>query len=112
MAQFRTVPTFTQAWTPGNKNDSYWYRYFQAAEEGQPPSGELPITVQGSPFTFTATKKGFVVISGGTVTSVMFSRTPGTFYLMGTTAGAFPMAQNDMLKVTYTGMPVMTFVPT
>jgi hypothetical protein len=111
MAQYRTVPTYTSAWTPGNKNDSTWYRYFQAAELGEPPSAEIPLTVTPSPFIYTAPKKGFMIVSGGTVTSIMISRTPPKYYATGETAGVFPLAQNDLIKVTFTGTPVMTFFP-
>ncbi len=112
MAQFRTVPTYDQQITPGNHNDSTWYRYFQQNEKGAPPSTEVPITIAASPFSFTFPSKGFVVISGGTVSVIMFSRTPGTFYLTGQTAGVFPGAQNDVLKVTYSAKPSMIFIPT
>lgn len=112
MTQFRTVPTYTQQITPGNHNDSTWYRYFQQNESGTPPSSEMTITVAGSPFSYTAPSKGFVILSGGTVSAIMFSRTPGTFYLTGQTAGSFPVAQNDVLKVTYSAKPSMVFIPT
>lgn len=110
--QFRTAPTFTEQLSEGTRNNSKWYRYFQQNELGTPPSNELAINIGGSPFSYTAGMKGFVIISGGTVSNVMFSRTAGTFYLTGQTAGVFPMAQNDILKVTYTGKPSMVFVPT
>lgn len=112
MSQFRTVPTYDQQITPGNHNDSTWYRYFQQNEKGTPPSTETALTVTASPFSYAFTAKGFVIISGGAVSNIMFSRTPAVFYLTGQTAGVFPGAQNDVLKVTYTGKPLMTFVPT
>lgn len=112
MTQFRTVPSYDQQITPGSHNDSTWYRYFQQNETGTPPSTELAITVTSSPFSYVFGAKGFVILSGGTVSNVMFSRTPGTFYLTGQTAGIFPGSQNDVLKVTFTVKPLMTFVPT
>lgn len=110
--QFRTPPTFTEQLAAGVTNNSKWYRYFQQNELGTPPSNEIQITVGGSPFSYTATVKGFVILSGGTVTSVMFSRTLNQFYLTGQTSGVFPMAQNDVLKVSYSARPSMVFVPT
>jgi hypothetical protein len=112
LTQYRAVPTYTTPWTPGNKNDSTWYRYFQAGETGQPPSAEIIVTPTASPFIFQAPKKGNFVISGGTVTSIMLSRTAPTYYLTGQTSGVFPLAQGDSVKVTYTGTPTMTFFPT
>lgn len=111
-SQFRTVPTYEQQITPGNHNDSTWYRYFQQNEKGTPPSSETTVTLTASPFSYAAPAKGFVVISGGTVSAIMFSRTMGTFYLTGQTAGMFPLSQNDVLKITYTVKPSMVFVPT
>jgi hypothetical protein len=110
--QFRTAPTFTEQIAAGITNSSTWYRYFQQNEVGTPPSPEMPLAVTASPFSYTAPLKGFVIVSGGTVSSIMFSRTAGTFYLTGQTTGVFPMAQNDVLKVTYSAKPTMTFIPT
>jgi hypothetical protein len=110
MAQFRIVPTYTQAWTPGNKNDSTWYRYFQANETGEPPANESPVTVLPSPFVFTAPRKGMVMLSGGTVSLVQLNRS-GTNINTGQTSGTIVVAQGDVIRVTYTVKPVMTFVP-
>jgi hypothetical protein len=107
---FRTVPTFSQAITPGYKNDSVWYRYFQANENGEPPANESAIAVGGSPFTFVAPTKGMVIIAGGTVSLVQFNRS-GTQVNFGQTTGNYILAQNDAIRVTYSGKPVMTFVP-
>jgi hypothetical protein len=111
--QFRTVPTFTEQLTPGNTNNQKWYRYFQQNEKGTPPSGELNVIPVGSPFSYQAPQKGFVIITGAGISEIMFSRTPGQFYLTGQTAGSFPMAQNDTIKIVFSGArPVVTFVPT
>lgn len=111
--QYRALPTFTQQWTGGTTNDKNWYLYAQQAEQGLPPGAEMNIVAGASPFTYTAPAKGFVIVSGSGVSSIMFSRTPGQFYTTGTTAGSFPVSQSDLLKITYTGAkPVITFVPT
>jgi len=110
--QYRQTPTYTEQIAVGQKNNQAWYRYFTQNEVGTPPSSEIAISVQASPLSYTAPSKGFVIVSGGTVTSIMFSRTAGTFYLTGETAGVFPMAQNDILKVTFSVAPTMVFIPT
>lgn len=116
--QYRQAPTYTDQIASGQRNSATWYRYFQQAELGTPPAAEVPITgtaLGASPFSYIAPQKGFVIVSGGTVTSIMFSRTPGpppVFYNTGETAGEFPLAQNDVLKITYTVKPTVTFVPT
>jgi hypothetical protein len=110
--QYRQPPTYTEQIATGQRNNQNWYRYFTQAELGTPPSGEVTLSPVSSPFAYTAPSKGFVIVSGGTVTSIMFSRTQNQFYLTGQTSGMFPVSQNDVLKVTFTAAPTMVFVPT
>lgn len=69
------------------------------------------ITVTASPFSFTASQVGEVIVKGGTVSKVEFSRDGSTFIDTGVTAGMFPLKNQDMLRVTYSAAPTMTFVP-
>ena len=69
------------------------------------------ITVGGSPFSYTATGNGMVIVSGGTVSLVQFSRDGTTFLSVGFTAGIVPVRKKDIVRVTYTVAPTMTFVP-
>lgn len=70
------------------------------------------ITVSSSNFTYTAPSNGWVIVNGGTVTQVAFSRDSGnTFLTTGATNGVFPVAQNDQLKVASSANPTMTMVP-
>jgi hypothetical protein len=110
--QFRQVPTYTVPLSKGENTTSAWYRYLQQNELGTPPSSEVAVTVTASPFVYTAPKKGFVIVTGGTVSLITFSRTTGTFYNTGQTSGTFPVASNDQLKVTYSVLPTtFIFVP-
>ena len=112
MTQYRQAPQFeAQLVDDKQVTSKFWYRYFQANETGQPPSGETSITITASPFTYTAPRKGYVIVSGGMVGSLQVSRS-GTFYNMGTIAGMFPVAANDQIKVTYSVAPTMVFFPT
>src|SRR5271163_2315946 len=108
--QFRQPPTYLEPLTQGKNTSSSWYRYFQQRELGTPPAAESAITVTASPFTYIALRAGFVIVSGGTVSAIAFSRTAGTFYVTGQTSGVFSMSLNDSLRVTYSGLPTMTFV--
>lgn len=74
------------------------------------PSG---ITVGASPFTYhnTATQNVSVIVQGGTVSKVEFSRDNSTFYDCGVVAGMLYLSPGDYLKVTYTGAPTMTLIP-
>ena len=108
--QWRAVPTYTTPLTLKDIILSAWYRWFQDTETGKPPGDVVAITVGTSPFTYSATQKGFVILNGGTVSAVAFIRTGST--ATGLTAGIFQLAAGDMLKVTYSVTPTMTFVPT
>jgi hypothetical protein len=114
MPHYRSAPTYDQdiiTPIPSNaKTSAAYYRWFQDIDLGVPPSSELPITVGASPFIYSPSMKGAVIVSGGTVTSIQLSRS-GTFYLTGQTQGLFMLAANDRLQVMYTGAPTMVFLP-
>jgi hypothetical protein len=71
------------------------------------------ITVGASPYTYqnTNTYPADVIVSGGTVSAIAFSRDNATFYTVGLTGGIFALSQYDFLRVTYTVAPTMTLVP-
>ena len=82
-----------------------------AAGLGAAPS-PATITPSGSPFSYVAPRAGRVYIAGGTVTLIETGRN-GTFVLSGVLAGAFPVSQNDVIRVTYAVAPTtMTFMGT
>jgi hypothetical protein len=76
---------------------------------GTPPSAEAQVTVGPSPFAYQALKKGFIIITGGTVSLIQFTRV-GT-YSIGVVSGIVPVDLGDTITVTYSGAPTMTFVP-
>jgi len=109
--QYRTPPNYIEPLTKNGNTSASYYRFFQAMDTGTPPAQEFPITVGASPFTFIASSHGgFVILSGGTVSSVAFVRTSS--HITGQTAGIFPMSFGDQLVITYSVAPTMTFVPT
>lgn len=69
-----------------------------------------PVTPTGSPFEFTAAATGSLFISGGTVSGISFTRASTTI-AVAPTAATIPMANNDVVEVTYTGSPIFNFVP-
>ena len=105
----QTCPTYEQPIHIQGRTTSSWYRFFQGLYQGTPPSNETTIAIGGSPFAYTAPSGGFVVIRGGTVSAVQFTRSVTT--LTGQTSGLFPVSQGDVLTVTYSGIPNMVFVP-
>ena len=110
--QFNLLPNYTTPLTVERNISKDWYFFFAGLFRGLAPGNVTDVTLTGSPFTFTAPAKGFVVVTGGTVSSVEFSRDNTTFYPMGATSGSFTLGAADLLRVTYTVPPTMVFVPT
>jgi hypothetical protein len=71
------------------------------------------ISVTASPFTYqnTTAYDGDVIISGGTVSNIEFTRDNTTFYTTGLLTGVLQLSPNDRVRVTYTVAPTMTLVP-
>lgn len=71
------------------------------------------IAVGASPFIyqFTGAGQASVILSGGTVSLVEFSRDGVTWYTVGTATDAMlAVSQGDYLRVTYGAAPTMTLV--
>jgi hypothetical protein len=111
MSLNQALPTFETSLTQGNKTSNVWYRFWQGLYQGRPPSGESSVKPTTSPFTYTTNQRGFVIVQGGTVSTIQFSRGLSTNYVTGLTGGCFPLSAGDSLIVTYTVVPTMTFVP-
>ena len=107
--QYRQTPTYTQPLTQANNTHPSWYRLFQDLHTGKPPQAENAVTLTGSPFTYSAGIAGFLIVTGGTVSLIKFVRN-GT-YTTGQTSGTFPLSAGDSLIITYSGAPIVTFVP-
>lgn len=112
MSQLNSLPTYKipfAAKEGGNSKD--WYFFFSGLYTGIAPAAVMPVTVTASPFTYSPTVKGSVIVNGGTVSQIQFSRDGATFYTTGQTAGMFALNAADRLVVTYTVLPTITFVP-
>ena len=70
----------------------------------------VPITPGASPYSYTAPFWGSVAVTGGTVSAIAISR-QGTSIATGLTVGVFPVARGDVLTVTYSVAPTITFIP-
>lgn len=72
------------------------------------------ITVTASPFTRTnpsAFADEDIIVEGGTVSLIEFSRNGSTWYNVGSVAGMYRLSPSDRLRVTYTVAPTMTSIP-
>jgi hypothetical protein len=67
------------------------------------------ITPGASPYTFTNSLSTDVdiIVSGGTVTAIDFSRDGVTFLLCGLLGGMYRLNPGDRLRVTYAVVPTM-----
>jgi len=106
--QYRLPPTYEEALTQQGHTSASWYRFMQGIHLGVPPNQEAAITVGISPFVYIAKQGGFLIIHGGSVSQISFTRS-GT-YNTGQTQGVFPVSLGDRITVTYSGAPTMTFV--
>lgn len=68
------------------------------------------ITVGASPYAYTASVRGSVAISGGSVSDITLTRN-GTVVPTGLTSGMVSVMNGDVVTVTYTTAPTMNFVP-
>ena len=72
-----------------------------------------PVVASGSPFLYTNvdTYTVDVMVSGGGVSKLEFSRDGVVFYDTGSYYGMFTLSPSDMLRVTYTQAPILTLIP-
>lgn len=111
MKQYNAIPQNTQAFLEKGVMARVWYFFLQGLWKGTPPSAESAIAAGVSPYTYTSASRGFLIVQGGTVSLVQFSRDGITNYTTGQTAGCFPLSQGDSLVVTYSVAPTLTWVP-
>jgi hypothetical protein len=109
MSQPRILPNYPVPLNLAGNTHSAWYRYFNDLNQGVAPSEELVIVATGSPFTYQAPQGGMVIVSGGTVSAITFTR--AATYNTGQTAGSFPVSAGDSITVTYSVLPTIIFAP-
>lgn len=88
-----------------------WFRFFGLLLGLAAPSGAdaAAIAVGASPYSYTADGFGTLLVAGGTVSAIELGRN-GAFTNVGVIAGAVPVSEGDVVRVTYTVLPTMTFV--
>ena len=111
MTQYASIPNYKQPIETKGQIERTWYQFFGDVWNGRPRGAIATVTVGTSPFTYQVTTKGFMVIQGGTVSLIQFTRDGITNINTGVTAGCIPLSQGDSIIVTYTVAPNMTWVP-
>jgi hypothetical protein len=104
-----TVPSRNQKVSDDQEMVSLaWWQFFNLLAPVQ-PAKESSITVGASPFAYTAQNNGHVVVTGGTVSAISLTRV--SVHATGLTAGLVPVGNKDVVTVTYSAAPTMTFIP-
>jgi hypothetical protein len=111
-SQFNSMPTYQTPLLSGMNLLRDWYFFFAGLFRGLPPANVEPVTVGSSPYVYSAVRRGVMIVDGGTVTLVEFSRDGTNWFDSGTVAGMFHLSAADRLRVTHAGAPTMTFAPT
>jgi hypothetical protein len=102
-ADRKAVDAKTGAWI------NYWYQWAVRISQLSAESPMMAPAVGASPFTFTAGTIGHMFVTGGTVSSIVLTRSGTSITCQ---ANQFiPMAAGDTITVTYSVAPTMTFVP-
>lgn len=93
---------------------SNWWRFFLNVSQqafGTNSTGPASVTVGASPFVYVAPVQGSVLISGGPVSLIEYSKDGTTWFPTGQTGGSLQLVANDHVRVTFTNAPSMTFFP-
>jgi hypothetical protein len=109
--QFNALPQYELPLHRGEKITTPWYTHFANTFTGKPPDAESTVAVTPSPMTYTVQQKGFLIVQGGTVSLIQFSRGLVANHTTGQTQGCFPLSQGDSLIITYSAAPNLTWVP-
>lgn len=112
MSQLNRIPNYPTPLEDGKHTSKDWYFFWAGLYNGLPPAAEVAVTPGVSPYTYSAAVRGSLLVSGGTVSLIEFSRDGITFYNVGQTSGMFLLNAADRLRITYTVVPTITFVPT
>lgn len=85
-----------------------WMGYLQQFTTAPPAFNTIDVGV--SPFEYEAREPGNIIITGGTVTDVLLTRGQETLDL-GAFVTIIPVAINDIITITYSVLPTITFIP-
>ena len=111
MSTFNQIPKFDIPLTDGKFTTKSWYFFLQALFNGIPSADVENIPVEASPFRFQAKARGSLIINGGTVSQVTFSRDGVNSFVTGQVHGMFPVNAGDYLTISYSVSPTVTFAP-
>lgn len=111
MSQYNAIPNYNVPLVSGGFTGKDWYFFWSGLFRGLPPGNVIEVGATASPMTYTAPAKGNLIVQGGTVSQVRFSRDGVNLYDTALTQGLFPLNAADQLTITYSVVPTLTFVP-
>lgn len=111
MSELNRIPSFTTALDQRGVTSKDWYFFWSGLFRRIPPAREAAVTPGASPYTYSAPVGGALIVQGGTVTLIEFSRDGVTWFDTGVIAGMLPVNAADQLRITYAVAPTLTFVP-
>lgn len=91
-----------------------WWRYFLNVGNqamGTNETSPATVAVSASPFVFTTPAQGTLLVSGGPVTLIEYSKDGITWYPTGAVGGPIQLVPNDQVRITYSNAPNLTFFP-
>lgn len=88
---------------------SVWYQFLTRLAQLTAETPMSAVTVGASPFIYTPSTIGNLFITGGTVSSIVLTRSAISITCQ--KDQFIPMAANDTVTVTYSVKPTVTFVP-
>lgn len=88
---------------------SVWYQFFTRLAQLTAESPMTAVTPGTSPYTYKAGTIGNLFITGGTVSSIVLTRSAVSITCQENQF--IPMAAGDTVEITYSVVPTVTFVP-
>jgi hypothetical protein len=105
------MPTNAESLTAKGSITRGWYAFWTGLYQGQPTQTVAVVTPGTSPFTYIAPIGGTLIVQGGTVSAISFSRDAASFYPVGVTNGMLLLSKGDQLVITYSVPPNLVWVP-
>jgi hypothetical protein len=109
--QLNAMPQYPQPLIQAGQTARDWYFFWAGLYRGLPPENVTEPIAGASPYTYSAQRRGSLIVTGGTVSLIEFSRDGANFYDVGQTSGMFALNAADILRITHAGAPNLAFVP-
>ena len=93
-----------------DSSNQFLYEDIQQPFTDKSGASPISVSVTASPFSYAANGDGFLIVQGGTVTKQEYGRN-NVFTDVGLLNSMLPILLGDIIRVTYTVAPTITFIP-